>query len=134
MKPDFKEAAKDTANKKYLPLANWADNDLPVHSRNFVRDTNKGSFIYGFLNGCEHGYSEAMKEQRWIPVSERNPAVNERVQVWTNCLGVATYKGSDKYGDKWIYDGSFRATYNGPSHWQPLPYPPSFTEQEQSTK
>jgi hypothetical protein len=94
-------------------------------------------FVFEKLNEAKKaGYSEAMKEQRWIPVSERLPEKEIEVLVWSERYGrtFATFIDENKYGSIWIYHGERSVTFNAPTHWQLLPSPPSFTEQEQSTK
>ncbi len=85
--------------------------------------------INDFIKGAEHGYSEAMKEQRWIPVSERLPDRNILVTV-SNCLDKWVCCGEYNDDCNWYNQFSFETIEV--THWQPLPSPPSFTEQEQS--
>jgi hypothetical protein len=35
------------------------------------------------------------------------------------------FVGQNKFGQMWRYDGDTMATFNKPSHWQPLPELPS---------
>jgi hypothetical protein len=65
MKTDFKEAAE-----KY---------SVSVFKETGTTDTHWTDRIGGFIDGAEHGYAEARKEQRWIPVSERLPETKEDV-------------------------------------------------------
>jgi hypothetical protein len=74
-----------------------------------------------FLAGCEHAVP------KWIDVNERTPANNEWVWAWHNHgYGIkAMFVGQNKFGQMWRYDdGGSMATFNAPSHWQPLPSKP----------
>jgi hypothetical protein len=78
-----------------------------------------------FLAGCEHAVP------KWISVEERTPANNEWVWAW-HYHGYsikAMFVGQNKFGQMWRYDdGGSMATFNAPSHWQPLPSHPLVKE------
>jgi hypothetical protein len=74
-----------------------------------------------FLAGCEHAVP------KWISVEERTPANNEWVWAYHphRYASKAMFVGQNKFGQMWRYDGDTMATFNKPSHWQPLPELPS---------
>jgi hypothetical protein len=75
----------------------------------------------GFLAGCEYA------APKWISVEERTPANNEWVWAYHphRYATKAMFVGQNKFGQMWRYDGDTMATFNKPSHWQPLPELPS---------
>jgi hypothetical protein len=78
-----------------------------------------------FLAGCDFAITHAVP--KWISVGERTPANNEWVWVChPHRYGIkAMFVGQNKFGQMWRYDGDTMATFNKPSHWQPLPELPS---------
>ena len=74
---------------------------------------------------CRMGM-EALKRQRWIPVSEQLPDRAKRVLFWATYVGYC-YAG---YFDHISRSGAVRFTaggtdtYYAASHWMPLPEPP----------
>ena len=68
-------------------------------------------------------------ERRWIPVSEQlpPPPASEwedgvRVLAWSKGNGIdpAWFYRDSEYGDRWSWDSTTQ-----PTHWMPLPEPPS---------
>jgi hypothetical protein len=120
---DFKEAAQNLAINKAIEYVQ------------VYKDANTYDYRMGFESGSEFGYSEAMKEQRWIPVEERLP--EPRVKVWISTKNKYQTDGvfivKNDWGIMFVESGD-TARYNFVTHWMPLPPLPSFTEQEQSTK
>jgi hypothetical protein len=66
------------------------------------------------------GYTEAMKGQRWIPVSERLPGIDEDVLIYPESARSKIFYFN---GNGWEYEG-FKHDLNRFTHWQPLPQPP----------
>lgn len=69
---------------------------------------------------------EALKQQRWIPVSERLPKENEPVLFWASYYG----RWATGYFDRltsdnaaWFDSDEGDAILSG-THWLPLPEPP----------
>ena len=72
---------------------------------------------------CRMGM-EALKRQRWIPVSERLPSTGERVLFWVDANS-SPYTGfyifTGKKGTHWFRGGRSNYTVK---FWMPLPEPP----------
>jgi hypothetical protein len=106
MKPDFKEAAEK-----------WIEDNNPVPLPH--------PCTQAFISGAKAGYIEAMKEQRWIPVSERLPELFKNVLIFGSQGTTAiSCVDADLSIDLYPLKEGEKVT-----HWQPLPPPPSFTEQ-----
>jgi hypothetical protein len=106
---------EEEAEKKY-PL-HERDSEIPCISVNdLVRE-----YRQVFVEGCEYA------APKWISVDERTPANNEWVWVChPHGYGIkAMFVGQNKFGQMWRYDNDPMATFNKPSHWQPLPELPS---------
>jgi hypothetical protein len=132
MKPDFKEAAEKAFEKECESNMNfWLPREPEDEEVRYWKEI--------YVNGANHGYSEAMKEQRWIPVSERLPDINCSCAVYTKkreVLIMSYHMPGDVYKRDfhcWLF-GSWKNQSHNVTHWIQLPSPPSFTEQEQSTK
>jgi hypothetical protein len=113
---DFKEAAE----KWFMELIQFDEED------NYTKQD-------CYQAGYHAGYSEAMKEQRWIPVSEGLPherflpvlVFNGDAPEYNQCVTQATWFLESK-SFKRETQGKYLGTI---THWKPLPSPPSFTEQ-----
>ena len=67
---------------------------------------------------------ELVEPERWIPVTERLPAEDERVLVWLGA-GDITYTQIDT--DR-LHKGKWRRWSRNVTHWMPLPDPPQEVE------
>jgi hypothetical protein len=122
---DFKEAAEKESLKQYPVVLVY--NDFGMHTED-VNLNERTAYYEGYLAG----YSEAMKEQRWIPVSERLPDVGDNDCIEVLCIMNDKYRicdfitGDGQNSFYSSYRKHFDEVTSMVTHWMPLP---SFTEQ-----
>jgi hypothetical protein len=84
---------------------------------------------YEFQTKAMDSLTDAFLERRWIPVSERLPEPSSseyedgvRVLAWSKGNGIdpAWFYRDSEYGDRWSWDSTTK-----PTHWMPLPEPPT---------
>jgi len=88
--------------------------DFPHHER---------SVAYGFIAGFKK--CQEINEPKWIGVEEElMPSFEEKTQII--CANgdqyIGYFNGADTKGYVWFCDNN---DYHYPTHWQPLPTPPS---------
>lgn len=73
------------------------------------------------------------EKQRWIPVGERLPEDNERVEFWDDEPSLSTGTHVKQEPQWWSDDGCsyYGYAYKHVTHWRPLPEPPE--EQQENT-
>lgn len=68
--------------------------------------------------------ADALERQRWIPVSERLPAIGERVlvaRVYAKDLPLRVEQGTYSVGGWWrVYGANVKRV----EYWRPMPLPP----------
>ena len=70
-----------------------------------------------------------MADMKWIPVTERLPAEDERVLVWLDSSGISyTQIDTDR-----LHKKKWRRWDKYVTHWMPLPDPPKEVANESET-
>ena len=105
----------------------WPDADLHYEAADAIEERQKAVNFHKFNSEFWEDKYNSLADEKWIPVTERLPEVDQPVMIcaFGKSVGEGVYRGHDGFHHVWkMYTSSGTYWDDEVTHWMSLPQPP----------